>query len=122
MAFALGPTLTQEEHAFRISPRKYTNDRDLLSFLNFGGCRPRRPDAEAVLSEMKRALGDASAYQYAAIYAQCRNRVQALEWLDTALRLRDPDLVELKTDPATERLRQEPRFKAIVRELKFPPT
>jgi TolB-like protein/lipoprotein NlpI len=80
----------------------------------------RHADAEAVLSEMKTAMGDASAEQYAEIYAQRGNRVQALEWLDTALRLRDPGLVELKTDPLMDPLRQEPRFQAIERELKFP--
>jgi tetratricopeptide (TPR) repeat protein len=79
----------------------------------------RHADAEAVLSEMKTAMGDASAYQYATIYAQWGNRVKALEWLDTALRLRDPGLLGLKIDPLMDPLRQEPRFQAIERELKF---
>ena len=79
----------------------------------------RHSDAEAVLSEMKTAMGDASAYQYAAIYAQWGDRIKALEWLDTALRLRDPGLVELKADPLMDPLRQDPRFQAIERELKF---
>jgi eukaryotic-like serine/threonine-protein kinase len=79
----------------------------------------RHADAEAVLSEMKTAMGDASADQYAEIYAQWGNRVKALEWLDTAMRLRDPGLVDLKTDPLMDPLRQEPRFQAIERELKF---
>jgi len=80
----------------------------------------RHADAEAELAKMKTALGDAAAYQYATIYAQWGNRAQALAWLDTALRVRDPGLVELKTDPLLDPLRQEPRFKAIERELKFP--
>jgi len=70
---------------------------------------------------MKTAMGDASAYQYATIYAHWDNRVQALKWLETALRLRDPGPVELKTDPLMDPLRKEPRFRAIERELKFPP-
>jgi TolB-like protein/tetratricopeptide (TPR) repeat protein len=80
----------------------------------------RHADAEAVLSKMKTAMGDAAAYQYATIYAQWGNRAKALEWLETALRLRDPGLVDLKTDPLLDPLREEPRFKAIERELKFP--
>jgi hypothetical protein len=36
------------------------------------------------------------------------------------MRLRDSGLVELKTDPLLDPLRQEPRFRAIERELKFP--
>jgi hypothetical protein len=36
------------------------------------------------------------------------------------MRLRDPGLVELKTDPLMDPLRKEPRLQAIERELKFP--
>ena len=49
-----------------------------------------------------------------------RDRAKALEWLETALRLRDPGLGNLKTDSLLDSLRQEPRFQAIERELKFP--
>ena len=45
---------------------------------------------------------------------------KALEWLETALRLRDAGLIYVKTDPLMDPLRQEPRFQAIERELKFP--
>jgi tetratricopeptide (TPR) repeat protein len=74
----------------------------------------RHADAEAELAKMK-AAGDADvwAYQYATIYAQWGNRAKALEWLDTALRLRDPGLELLKTDPLLDPLRKEPRFQAI---------
>jgi TolB-like protein/tetratricopeptide (TPR) repeat protein len=80
----------------------------------------RHADAEAELAKLKAALGDAAAYQYATIYAQWGQRAKALEWLDTAWRLRDPGLENLKTDPLLDPLRQEPRFQAIERELKFP--
>jgi len=80
----------------------------------------RHADAEAELAKMKAAFGDAAAYQYATIYAQWGNRAKALEWLDTAWRLRDPGLESLKTDPLLDPLRQEPRFQAIEQELKFP--
>jgi hypothetical protein len=36
------------------------------------------------------------------------------------MRLRDPGLVLLKTDPLMDPLRNEPRFQAIERQLKFP--
>ena len=80
----------------------------------------RYADAEAVLSKMKAALGDTSAYQYATIYAQWGNQPKPLEGLATALRLRDPGLVYLKTDPLLDPLRKVPPFQAIGRELKFP--
>jgi TolB-like protein/Flp pilus assembly protein TadD len=80
----------------------------------------RHADAEAVLSKLKAALGDDAAYQYATIYAQWGQRAKALDWLETALRLRDPGLVSLKTHPLLDPLRKEPRFQEIERELKFP--
>jgi tetratricopeptide (TPR) repeat protein len=80
----------------------------------------RHADAEAELTKLKAALGDTAAYEYAAIYAQRGDRAKALVWLETALRLRDAGLEELKTDPLMDPLRQEPRFQAIERELKFP--
>ena len=50
----------------------------------------------------------------------CRKVRALLEWLETALRLRDSGLEYLKTDPLLDPLRKEARFKAIERELKFP--
>jgi TolB-like protein len=80
----------------------------------------RHADAQAELKEMQTAVGDAAAYQYATIYAQWGERSKALEWLDTAMRLRDPGLIELKTAPLLDPLRNEPRFLAVMRQLKFP--
>jgi TolB-like protein/lipoprotein NlpI len=81
----------------------------------------RHADEEAMLAKMKSA-GDVDvwAYQYATIYAQLGDRAKALEWLETALRLRDPGLELLKTDPLLDPLRNERRFQVVMRELKFP--
>jgi TolB-like protein/Flp pilus assembly protein TadD len=80
----------------------------------------RHADAEAELKKIQTAGGDANAYQYAAIYAQWGDHAKALKWLDVARRLRDPGLLQLKTDPLIDPLRKEPRLLAIERELKFP--
>ena len=80
----------------------------------------RHADAEAELAKMKAAAGDDAAYLYATIYAQWGLRAQALAWLETAVRLRDPGLENLKTDSLLDPLRKEPLFQAIERRLKFP--
>jgi len=80
----------------------------------------RQADAEAMLAKFKAAMGDGSAYEYAEISAQWGNSDGALGWLETALRLRDPGLAQLKVNPLFDPLRQEPRFQVIERALKFP--
>jgi TolB-like protein/tetratricopeptide (TPR) repeat protein len=80
----------------------------------------RHADAKAELGKLKASMGDAAATQNAEIYAQWRDIPKALEWLEKALRQRDPGLEYLKIDPLLDPLRNEPRFQAIERALKFP--
>jgi tetratricopeptide (TPR) repeat protein len=80
----------------------------------------RHSDGEAELAKMKASGGDISAYRYSTIYAQWGDRSNALDWLDTAVRVGDPVLGLLKTDPLLVPLRKEPRVQAVMRELKFP--
>jgi TolB-like protein/Tfp pilus assembly protein PilF len=80
----------------------------------------RHADAEAVFAKYRATIGDAAAYRYAEIYAQWDNHSKALDWLNTALRLRNSGLVLLRVDPLLDPLRNESRFQAIERELKFP--
>jgi len=80
----------------------------------------RRTEARALLDKFKSAQGDAGAYQYAEINTQWGDLPAAFDWLEKALRLRDPGLVILRTDPLLDPLRKEPRFWAIERALKFP--
>jgi tetratricopeptide (TPR) repeat protein len=80
----------------------------------------RHAEAERVLAKTKARTGRDWAYKHAQIYAQWGNNPQALNWLESALRLREGNLRFLKTDPLLAPLRQEPRFQAIERELKFP--
>ena len=81
----------------------------------------RKADAESMLSKMMAsAIGNAGAYEYAETYAQWGNKPKALEWLDTAMRVRDPGLEYLKIDRLMDPLRAEPRFQAVLRELRFP--
>jgi tetratricopeptide (TPR) repeat protein len=80
----------------------------------------KHADAEAEIAKLKASSGDVMAYQYAAFYAQRGDIPKALEWLETALRLRDAGLESLRTDSLMDPIRQEPRFQTVMRELKFP--
>jgi hypothetical protein len=80
----------------------------------------RHPEAEAEVSALKSEMGDAAAYQYAEIYAQWGDVPKALDWIETAYRLKDNGLRVLRVDTFVDPLRDAPRFQAIERKLKFP--
>jgi len=80
----------------------------------------RHADAASMLAKLRTSSGDDAAYHFAEIYAQWSDVPKALEWLDTAMRLRDSELSLLKTDPLMDPLRNEPRFQAVLKQLKFP--
>jgi hypothetical protein len=77
-------------------------------------------DARQTLSRLQAESGDASAVFYAMIYAQWGDAARALNWLDTAVRHRDPYLIKVRYTYLFDPLRNEPRFQAIERALKFP--
>ena len=80
----------------------------------------RLAEAEASRGKIVAAVGDNSPTKYAQIYAQWDQTDDALRWLETAWTQRYVGLEALKTWPAFDPLRNEPRFKAIERALKFP--
>ena len=80
----------------------------------------RHADAVALVAKIMQEGGDAAAYQFAEICAQRGDRKAALDWLEKAMRLRDPGLVSTKVDPLMDPLRKEPRFQAVMQELQFP--
>ena len=80
----------------------------------------RHADAEASLGKLRELQGNSAAYQYATIYAQWGDTSKALEWLDTAMRVRDPGVTLMRNDPFMDPLRKEPRFQAVERQLRFP--
>ncbi len=82
----------------------------------------RQADAVGELARARAILGDNGAFLYARIFAQWGDAGQALQWLDTAYRLRDPGLVELKIDPALDPIRATPQYQELVHKMRFPST
>jgi TolB-like protein/Flp pilus assembly protein TadD len=82
----------------------------------------RHADAEAMLTKLRATWGDTPVVyaHYAMLYAQWGDTARALDWLEKAMRDRCPYLAEVKTSPWLDPLRKEPRFHAVMRELKFP--
>jgi TolB-like protein/Flp pilus assembly protein TadD len=80
----------------------------------------RHDDAQKMFDTLRHDAGEGAAYQFAAIYAQWGDHAKALKWLEKAWKLRDPGLEQLKMDPLMKPLRNEPRYQAIIKALKFP--
>ena len=80
----------------------------------------RRQDAEAQLQIMNKELGDASAYQYAEIYAQWGDIPKSLDWIESAYRLKDPGIIAVERDEFLNPIRKEPRFQAVEHKLNMP--
>jgi serine/threonine-protein kinase len=80
----------------------------------------RHDAAAGMLAKVRFRFGDTGAYGYTYVYAQWGDIANALNWLEDAYRLRDNDLMYLRSDPLMDPLRKEPRFQAVMKELKFP--
>ncbi len=117
LSYFLGGDLTQAQSSCEAKPDYYESwVCQAVLYRRLG----RHDAAAAALARLVQLGGDASAYQYVQIHAQWGERATALEWLEKARRLGDPGLIYLKTDALMDPLRNEPRFQAVMRELKFP--
>ena len=82
----------------------------------------RQADAGRELDQYKKLDADGHLVGYAEIYAQWGDAPDALRWLSNAERLHDNyGLMQLKTDPLLDPIRNEPQFKALLVRMKFPP-
>jgi TolB-like protein/Tfp pilus assembly protein PilF len=77
--------------------------------------------AEVHLQKLRALMGDNGAYAYAELYAGWGRKDDAVGWLRAAYRLRDPALVEMKTDPLLDHIRAEPGFQEVQRQLALLP-
>jgi TolB-like protein/Flp pilus assembly protein TadD len=107
------------QNAKEACERTIEANRFICLAMAYEGLR-RHADAEAMLAKLISIKGERQGIFVAMIYAQRGDMDRALDWLDKAVRERDPYLEFVKTNPFLDPLRKEPRFQAIERELKFP--
>ena len=77
----------------------------------------RREESENALKTLIATHQNDAAYQIAEAYAYRGEIEKAFEWLDRSYRQRDPGTPELKTDPLTKTLRQDPRFANLLKRM-----
>jgi TolB-like protein/tetratricopeptide (TPR) repeat protein len=95
-------------------PLGFAHDTALAILYDALGDRQR---AERQMESMLVAYGDSASYQYGQIYAQWGDRDTALAWLENAVKIRDPGVLQATGDRLLIPLRQEPRFQKILRDV-----
>ena len=77
----------------------------------------RREESENALKTLIATHQNDAAYQIAEAYAYRGEIEKAFAWLDRSYRQRDPGTPELKTDPLTKTLHQDPRFAKLLKRM-----
>ncbi|MBT8058997.1 MAG: hypothetical protein KJO33_05340 [Gammaproteobacteria bacterium] len=70
--------------------------------------------AQAQLDRMYVDYGDSASYQYGQVHAQWGDHDTAIAWLENALLIRDPGLVQAGSDRLLDPLRDHPRFQELM--------
>ncbi|MFM2287086.1 MAG: hypothetical protein RL684_229 [Pseudomonadota bacterium] len=80
--------------------------------------RPAEGDVE--FAAMRAQLGESASFQYAEIETQRGDYAKALDWFETAYRVKDPGLVGARTSEYLDPIRKQPRYVAVIKLLNFP--
>jgi serine/threonine-protein kinase len=79
-----------------------------------------RAGAERIMGQMTDQFGENLNYQFAQVRAQLGEKERAFAELEMAKAAHDSGLLYLKQDPFMDPIRGDPRYAALVRELRFP--
>jgi len=80
----------------------------------------RHSEADQAMAIAEQKYGIGMAYQIAYLYASRKDLDRAFHWLERAYQQKDGGLADMKTDPMLKNLRQDPRFKALLRKMRLP--
>jgi serine/threonine-protein kinase len=100
---------------YRQEPQDFTRETGLAIALRQAG---DKAGAEAAFQRLI-AIGDGEIYQQAQVLAEWGRTDEAMATLGKALGLRDSGLVYLRTDPAFDALRADPRFVALLKQIRL---
>ena len=106
------------EQTVTLAPR----NTERIAALAYGYARAgRRADAQTLMKQLQApGVGFGNAYHLATIAVGLGDTDAALEWLDQALRDREPMLANrVKIDPKLDTLRPAPRFVALLRQMQL---
>lgn len=93
-------------------PLGFLHDTALAIFYEALGDQAK---AQQALDRMLVKYGDSASYQYGQVHAQWGDVETALGWLEQALEIRDPGIIQAGDDRLLIPLRDEPRFQRILK-------
>jgi adenylate cyclase len=79
-----------------------------------------RVAADALVRRLVDTMASSGAYQIGMVFAWRNDRERALEWLERAYQQRDGGLEDLKVSALLHNVREEPRYKALLRRMNLP--
>jgi TolB-like protein len=79
----------------------------------------RHSDADRELAAAEAKWGPGMAYQISYVYASRNQLDQAMDWLERAYQTHDAGLISMLRDPMLKNLKRNPRFEALLREMKL---
>ena len=82
----------------------------------------RHGESDAAMRRLEDKYGNYGAYAAALNHARRAEVDLAFEWLERAYRQREGNLGTIKINPWLRSLHGDPRYKALLRKLKFPET
>jgi Flp pilus assembly protein TadD len=80
----------------------------------------KHAEADRALAHAEQAYGNNMAYQIACVYAGRKDLDGAFHWLERGYKQRDEGLTAMKVDPLLANLRQDSRYKALLRKMNLP--
>jgi TolB-like protein/DNA-binding winged helix-turn-helix (wHTH) protein/Flp pilus assembly protein TadD len=96
------------------------SDPDFLIDLGYAyAVAGKKDEAQKILAELrrKRERGFVPSSAFAIVYGALDEKDKAFAWLEKAYEERDPQLTYLKVGPRFDPLRQDPRFKEVLRRI-----
>ena len=80
----------------------------------------KRDKARSILEKLKTTKEPVSPLTLARVYAELGEKDTAFEFLEEAFEKHDLLLVEIRNDPEFDNLRDDPRFKDLLKRIGFP--
>ena len=80
----------------------------------------RTKEANAALEAAIRDYAGSQAFWIASVFADRHQDTRAFEWLDRAYRQKEPGVEYIKVTPDFNRLKGDPRYKALLAKMNMP--